>query len=136
VSFFLSSQEEAEVHGQDDDADLADRRPSETLPKTTVLYILVGLRIESSEQIQYAQLPVAAIALAVFVVVTLTIRDPDSTIMRVFMYVPMCAPFAASVRLLDHLSSTNEMVLSASLTAAFIGASHLMLNRWFAREKG
>lgn len=100
----------------------------------TVLYIIVGLLIESAEQIQYSQLPVAAIALIAFIVSVLSRSTPNSLLTKIATYVPPFFPFVAPLRVLNHISSTSEIVFAFIIVVLYLILGNYAITRLFMKE--
>lgn len=100
----------------------------------TILYIIVGMFIQSADQIQFAQFPVAAIALAAYAISILSRTTPDSWIARYSMYVPLFYPFVAPLRMIQKLCGTQEIVLSTVLLLLYLIMGNLLMSKLFRRE--
>lgn len=100
----------------------------------TILYIIVGMFIQSADQIQFAQFPVAAIALVAYVVSILSRTTPDSWVARSSMYVPLFYPFVAPLRIIGKLCSTQEIVISTVIILLFLAAGNILMSKLFRRE--
>lgn len=100
----------------------------------TILYIIVGMFIQSADQIQFAQFPVAAVALMSYVVSILSRSTPDSWIACSAMYVPLFYPFVAPLRVIGKLCSIEEIVISTGLLLLFLAVGNILMSKLFRRE--
>ncbi len=100
----------------------------------TVLYIIVGMFIQSADQIQFAQFPIAAVALIAYVVSILSRATPDALFARISMYIPLFYPFVSPLRLIENLCSRQEVFISTIILLLFILAGNILMSKLFRLE--
>lgn len=100
----------------------------------TVLYVFVGTMIKSAEQIQFSQLPVAAIVLVGFVITVLCRENPEALISKICMYIPTFSPFLAVTRLFEESSQIMEFTLMGISTLVFIIIGNFVIVKVYKRE--
>ena len=85
----------------------------------TLLYTITGLCIRSSDQLQYAQLPVTIILFLSYGVGYYALIQPASILSIVAMYVPFTLPFVVSSEALSKNCNLTEIIVCCFIVTFF-----------------
>ena len=100
----------------------------------TVLYIFVGTMIKSADQIQFSQLPVAALVLFGFMITVLCRQNEDSLISRICTYIPTFSPFLAVTKLFHPGETGLEFLLMGICTIIYLIVGNYLIVKIYRRE--
>lgn len=100
----------------------------------TVLYIFVGTMIKSADQIQFSQLPVAALVLIGFMITVLCRQNEDSLISRICTYIPTFSPFLAVTKLFHPGETGLEFLLMGICTIIYLIVGNYLIVKIYRRE--
>lgn len=100
----------------------------------TVLYICVGTLIKSAEQIQFSQLPVAAIVLIGYVITVLCRQNTDALLSKVCTYIPLFSPFLVVPKLFEKGSRLTEFVIIGVLTVIYLIIGNICAVKLYKKE--
>lgn len=99
----------------------------------TSIYIIIGLFIHSTEQIQFAQFPVVILLISALLMAVFANDKPDSVIANIGLYIPVFTPFLLPLKIINEQYEMIMIILIINLI--FIICCNLFIIFLFKKER-